>query len=116
MAGAVTPHAMHADLGLEVLLIAEIDQGVEVFDRLDDHIAAAPAITTIGPAIFDEFFAPEAYGTGATPATAHMNFCFVEKLHNRSFGRCPSIIVPGRIAFSKQIVSHRRHGEFSYNT
>ncbi len=107
---------MHADFGLEMLLITEIDQGVEVFDRFDNHVTAASAVAAIRATIFDEFFAPEADRTGTAAATAYVDFCFVEKLHNRSFGRCPSIIPPGRIAISKQIASHRRLGKFSYNT
>ena len=39
-AGAVAPHAAVAALRLEVLLVAEVDQGVEVGHRLQHHVAA----------------------------------------------------------------------------
>ena len=47
-------------LGLEMLLIAEIDQGVEIGHAFDDDIAAAAAVAAVGPAEFDIFLAPEA--------------------------------------------------------
>ena len=85
--GTLPAHAMHADFGLEVLLIAEIDQGVEVLDRLEDDVATPAAIAAVRPAILDIFFTAEADRTGTAAATAHINLGFIEKLHNRSFGR-----------------------------
>ncbi len=54
-AGAVLAHAVAAALGLEVLLIAIVDERVEVFDALDPHVAAASAVAAIGAAELDEF-------------------------------------------------------------
>ena len=86
-AGALAAHAGAAFLGLEMLLITEIDQGIEVFDCLENDVAAAAAIAAVGPAILDIFFTAEADRTGTAAATAHINLGFIEKLHNRSFGR-----------------------------
>ena len=77
MASAVAAHAMHAGIGLEVLLIAKIDQGIEAIDRLDPNIAAAPAVTAVGAAIFDEFFPPKRHGAAAPVAGANVNLALV---------------------------------------
>lgn len=65
---AVAAHAMHAGLGLEMLLIAVVDQGVEAVDGLDPDIAAAAAVTAIRAAEFDEFLTPERNRAGAAVA------------------------------------------------
>ena len=44
---AVAAHAVAAGAGLEVLLVAEVDQGVEAFHRLDPDVAAAPAVAAV---------------------------------------------------------------------
>ena len=52
--------AVAAALGLEVLAVAEVDQGVEVVDRLEHDVAAAAAVAAVGAAELDELLAPEA--------------------------------------------------------
>ena len=52
---AVTSHAVLPGLRLEVLAVAEIDQGVEAFHAFEDDVAALAAIAAIGPAELDEF-------------------------------------------------------------
>ncbi len=54
-AGAVPAHAVHAGLGLEVLLVAIVDQRVEPAGAFDHDVAAAPAVAAVGPAELDEF-------------------------------------------------------------
>lgn len=56
---SVRAHAAFAVSGLEVLLIAEIDQSVEVRDALDPDIAALAAITTIRSTELNELLTPE---------------------------------------------------------
>ena len=80
-ARAVAAHAMHAGLGLEMLLVAIVDQRVEPIDAFDDHIAAAPAVAPIGTAEFDELLAAERHGSAAPVAGAHIDLGLVEKLH-----------------------------------
>src|SRR5215469_1131702 len=58
-AAAIGAHAVMAVLSAEMLLIAVIDERVEVGDRFDNDVAAAPAITAVRPAELDEFLAPE---------------------------------------------------------
>ena len=55
---------MMAAPGAEMLLVAVIDQRVQVRHRLDDDIAAAPAIAAVRAAELDEFLAPERDGAG----------------------------------------------------
>ncbi len=51
------PHAMTAGLGLEVLLIAIVDQRVQAVDAFGNHVAATAAIAAVGSAEFDELLA-----------------------------------------------------------
>src|SRR5204863_1303049 len=51
---AVAAHAVAAGLGLEVLLISIIDEGVEAVDGLDPDVAAAAAVAAVGAAVLDE--------------------------------------------------------------
>ncbi|MCY1236842.1 hypothetical protein D9M72_495150 [compost metagenome] len=80
-AGAVATHAVLAGLGLEVLLVAEVDQGVETVDGLHPDIAAATAIAAVRSAELDELLAPERDGACAAVAGADIDFRFVEKFH-----------------------------------
>src|SRR3546814_10218379 len=59
LAVALLAHAVLAALRAEPLLVAEVDQGVEVLRRLQPHAAAVAAIAAIGPAERDELLAPE---------------------------------------------------------
>src|SRR3546814_19351703 len=58
-AGHVATRAGPAVLRLEVLLVAEVDQGVQRVDTLDDHVAAAATVTAVRPAVPAECLAPE---------------------------------------------------------
>ncbi len=77
----VLAHAVAAGLGLEVLLVAVVDQGVEAVDAFDHHVAAASAVAAVRPAELDEFLAPERHAAGAAVAGADEDFGLVEKFH-----------------------------------
>ena len=87
-AGTVLAHAVHADLGLEVLLVTKIDQRVEAIDGLNPDIAAAPAVTSVGPAELDEFLTAEGDAARATITRPDIDLCFIEKFHFTSSTRC----------------------------
>jgi hypothetical protein len=81
---AVLAHAIGALLGLEVLLIAIVDQGVQSIDHFDDYVAAASAIaaiTAIRPAEFDELLAPERDTSVAAVAGADIDLRLIEEFH-----------------------------------
>ena len=78
---AVLAHAMGAGRGLEVLLVAVVDQRVEPVDALDDDVAAAPAIAAVGAAELDELLAQERHAAGAAVAGADIDLGLVEKFH-----------------------------------
>ena len=80
-AEAVAAHAVAALLGLEVLLVAEVDQRVQAFDGYRPDIAAAPAIAAVRAAILDELLAPERDSAGAAVTGADKDFGLVEELH-----------------------------------
>src|SRR5690606_25796092 len=83
-AGAVLAHAMGAGAGLEMLLVAVVDQRVEPIDTFDDHVSAPSAIAAIGAAEFDEFLAPERDGTRPASARADIDLGLVEEFHSFS--------------------------------
>ena len=80
-AGAPLPHAVGAALRLEVLFVAEVDQRVQIVDALENHVAAAPAVTAVWPAILDELLAPKADAARAAVTAFEENFRFVEEAH-----------------------------------
>jgi hypothetical protein len=48
-----------AGAGLEVLLVAVVDEGVQALDGLDPDVAAAAAVAAVRAAVLDELLAPE---------------------------------------------------------
>src|SRR5688572_16567053 len=58
-AGAVLTSAIAALLRLEVLLVAVVDERVEIVDALRPNVAALAAVAAVGAAEFDELLAPE---------------------------------------------------------
>src|SRR5690606_27391754 len=70
---AILAHAMLALPGLEMLLIAIVDQRVQPLHRFDDDVAAAAAIAAIGSAKFDEFLAAERHAAVTTVAGADID-------------------------------------------
>ena len=80
-AGAVAAHAVNAGLGLEMLLVAIVDQGVQPVDRLDPDVAAAAAVAAVRSAELDELLAPERDAAGAAVAGADEDLGLVEKFH-----------------------------------
>jgi hypothetical protein len=80
---AVLAHAVAAGFGLEVLLVAVVDQGVEPVDGLDDDVAALAAVAAGRSAEFDELLAPERDAAVAARAGHNVDLGFVEELHGR---------------------------------
>ena len=78
---AVLAHAVAAVLGLEVLLVAIVDQRVEAVDRFDDHVAAAAAVAAVRPAELDELLAPERHAAVPAVAGADIDLGLIEKFH-----------------------------------
>ena len=79
---------MFGQHGDQPVIVERVDQRVEVGDRFDDDVAAAPAIAAIGPAEFDELLAAKAGRTRPAVAALQEDFCLVEKFH-----RCSIVIV-----------------------
>src|SRR5690606_14626769 len=70
-------------LGLEMLLVAEVDQGVQPIGRLDPDVAALAAVAAVGAAVGNEFFATERDGARAAVAGANIDLGLIEELHGR---------------------------------
>jgi hypothetical protein len=64
-----------------MLLIAEVDERVEVFDRLGEDMSAAPAVAAVRAAEFDELLASERQAAGAAGAALDMDARAIEELH-----------------------------------
>src|SRR3546814_9031712 len=71
--GHVLALAVAAALGLEVLVIAEVDQGIEAVDGLEDDVAAAPAVAAVGTAELDELLAAERHAAVADRKSKRLN-------------------------------------------
>src|SRR6185437_15454109 len=83
-AAAVGAHAVMALLRLEMLLVAIVDERIEIGHGLDDDVAAAPAVAAVGSAELDEFLAPEAARAGPAVAALHEDLSLVEEFHGLS--------------------------------
>src|SRR3546814_8211709 len=76
LAVALLAHAVLAALRAKPLLVAEVEQGVEVLRRLQPHAAAVAAIAAIGPAERDELLAPETHAAVAAVSGSAGDFRF----------------------------------------
>src|SRR5690606_25515022 len=74
-------HAVDAALGLEVLLVAEVDQGIQPVHRLDQDVAAASAVAAVRPAELDELLAPERHAAVPARARLDIDLGLVEEFH-----------------------------------
>src|SRR5579862_4192425 len=83
-AAAIRAHAVMPGLRTEMLLIAIIDERVEIGDRLDHDIAAAPAIAAIGSTELDKFLAPERDDAGAAVTALQIDLRLIEEFHGLS--------------------------------
>src|SRR5690606_21650832 len=81
LAVALLAHAVLAALGTEPLLVAEVDQGIEVFRRLQPHAATVAAVAAVRPAERDELLAPESHAAVAAVAGGGGDFGFVDEFH-----------------------------------
>ena len=79
---AVLAHAAAAVLGLEMLLVAVVDQRVEAVDRLGHHVAAFAAVAAVRAAELDEFLAPERRAAVAAVAGTNIDLGLVEEFHD----------------------------------
>jgi len=79
--GPVLAHAVAAARGLEVLLVAIVDQGIEPIDHLDDDIAAPAAVATVRPAELDELLAPEGDDAGSAVTALEVYLGLIEEFH-----------------------------------
>jgi len=68
-------------LGFEVLLVAIVEEGVEVRHAFQDDVAAPAAVAAVRPAELDILLPPEADGAVAPVAGADINLGLIEELH-----------------------------------
>jgi hypothetical protein len=73
---------MNATLGLKMLLVTKINQGVEAIDAFDNNITTTSTIAAIGATEGDIFLATESDTAIPTVTAFNENFCFVEKFHD----------------------------------
>src|ERR1700728_2138134 len=78
---AVLAHAGAAILGVEMLLIAIVDQRVQTVDRFSDYVAPFAAVAAIRAAELNEFFAPERHATVSPIARANIDLSLVQEFH-----------------------------------
>ena len=68
-------------LGLEMLLVAVVDERVEPVDAFDQDVAAAAAVAAVRPAELDELLAPERDAARPAVAGADVDLGLVEEFH-----------------------------------
>ena len=74
-------HAVLAALRAELLLVAEVDQRVEVLVGLQPDVAAVATVAAVGTAERNELLAPETDGAVAAIAGGYGDFGFVDEFH-----------------------------------
>ena len=72
---------MAALLRLEVLLVAIVEQRVEVRHAFEDDVAAFAAVAAVRSAELDVFLAAEADAAIAAVTGAHIDLGLIEELH-----------------------------------
>src|SRR5690606_1299884 len=77
-AGAVLARPVAPGAGLQMLLVAIVDERVDPLHAFDDHLAAAAAVAAVRPAELNEFLATKRYRTGAAGAGCDVDFRLVE--------------------------------------
>jgi hypothetical protein len=70
-----------AFLGFEMLVVTEINKGIQITDAFKPDVATLATIAAIGASIFDEFLTMEAFGASTAVSALYKDFCFVEKFH-----------------------------------
>jgi hypothetical protein len=78
---SVLATALLSMLGFKVLLIAVVNQGIQIAHRDYPNLPASSAVAAIGATIFNEFLTPEADTTRTTIAALDKNFRFIEEFH-----------------------------------
>jgi hypothetical protein len=66
-------------LGLVVLSVSEIEQGVEIMVGPNYYVATFAAVAAVGPAQRNEFFSSEANAPSAAIATSHVDFDLIDE-------------------------------------
>ncbi len=79
-------HAMPAACAFEMLLKAIIDERIEPRYRLHDNACTTTAIAAIRPALGNKLLPPEADTAFPAIAGLHVDFCFINKFHNKLIG------------------------------
>ena len=80
-----------------MLLVAEVNQGVQPIDTLHNDITATPAIAAIRATVFNKFFTVEANGTAPARAGTDVDFGQIEEFHIMSLVQlCAAKLVEGR--------------------
>jgi hypothetical protein len=64
-----------------VLLVAIVDERVQIVRRLQDDVSTTPAIATIRPTILDELLATESDAARAAIAGFDVELRLIKKLH-----------------------------------
>ena len=79
--GPVAAHAVDASASLEVLLVAVIDERVEIWYALDPDVAALASVAPVRSTELDELLAPEADAAITAVAGLDIDFRQIQKFH-----------------------------------
>ena len=85
--GLVRTHAVLTARRLKVLVIAKVDQRIQILNRFKINAAAFAAVTAVRPAKLDILFPAERNAAGTAVARLHENLSLIQKFHNRSLSK-----------------------------
>ena len=105
--GAILALAVAALLCLEMLLVAVVEQRVEIGHALDDHVAAFAAVAAVRATELDELLPPEADAAVAAVARAHIDLGLIEKLHGKGLPPASFQYTSGEARAPRQLRSCR---------
>jgi hypothetical protein len=77
----VGAHAVLAVASVVMLLEAEIDQRVVIFDALGPDAPAPATVATVGSAELDKLLAPEGEAAISASSRPNVNFCLIQETH-----------------------------------
>ena len=85
--GAVFDAAFGPVFAFDDALVAEVEEGLEVFVGFENHVAAPSAVAAAGSACGHIFFTPEGHHSFSAVACDDLNFGLIDELHEGWSGR-----------------------------
>ncbi len=100
LAGAIGTHAVPAAGGLVMLLIAKVDERIEIVHAFGDHVTAASAVAAVRAAKLNERLAAKANAAVAAVAALYIYLLLIQEFHGSGPNTC--VLTSSQIRPSKK--------------